>query len=53
MSCSYFFGVGWRIYTTMFIDYENNQMVDVFNGYETFYNYYGFIDENGVHMEGP
>jgi hypothetical protein len=32
MSCSYFFGVGWRIYTTMYIDYEGNQMVDVFNG---------------------
>ena len=24
-SCSYFFGVAWRIFTSMYIDYENNQ----------------------------
>ena len=53
MSCSYFFGVGWRIFTTMYIDYENNQDIDVFNGKDTFYTFYGFVDEDGVHMDGP
>ena len=25
----------------------------MFNGYDTFYRYYGFVDDRGVHMEGP
>lgn len=53
MSCSYMLAIIWRIYVTIFIDYENNEDLDVFNGFDTFYNSYDFYDENGVHEEGP
>lgn len=33
------------------IDWEDNQLVDVYNGYDTFYSYhdYGFVEEDGSH----
>lgn len=53
MSCSYFCGVGWRIFTTIYIDYEKNKDIDVYNGQDTFYTYYDFVDEDGIHMQEP
>jgi hypothetical protein len=51
ISISYFVGSGWRIYIKFMIDWENNDMIDVYNGYYTFYNYpdYGFVDQEGIH----
>ena len=33
------------------INWEDNQLVDVYNGYDTFYSYsdYGFVEEDGSH----
>jgi hypothetical protein len=53
MACSYMLGIGWRIFVTITIDWENNDEVDVYNGYETFYSSYDFYDGAGAHVEGP
>jgi hypothetical protein len=52
IACSYFLGLFWRIFVTVVINWEDNQTVDVFNMYDTFYAYedYGFVDEDGVHQ---
>ena len=46
LSSSYFLGIFWKIIVTFVIDWQNNDMVDVYNGYSTFYSEesYGFID---------
>jgi hypothetical protein len=51
LSCSYLLAIFWRIWISVCVDWENNDEIDVFNGYETWYTYYGFVDENGVHMD--
>jgi hypothetical protein len=46
LSSSYFLGIFWRIIVRDVIDWENNDQIDVFNGYDTFYSLedYGFVE---------
>ena len=53
LSSSYFLGIFWKIIVTNVIDWRQNDLVDVYNGYSTFYSEesYGFVNkETGVHQ---
>jgi len=46
-ACSYFLGIIWHIFVKDFMDWENVPVIDVYNGYYTFYtweSYYLHVD---------
>ena len=51
LGSSYFLGLLWRIFTTKIIDWKSNEILDLFNGYDTFYSHedYGWVDKHGQH----
>ena len=50
MSTAYFLGIFWRIYVHEIIDWQHWDSIDVFNGQESFYTNFGFVDEDGIHI---
>jgi hypothetical protein len=48
---SYFLGLLWRIFTTVIIDWQDNETIDVFNGLDTFYSCedYGWVNDD-IHL---
>mmetsp|Transcript_38858 Transcript_38858/g.59061 ORF Transcript_38858/g.59061 Transcript_38858/m.59061 type:complete len:195 (+) Transcript_38858:2050-2634(+) len=51
-ACSYFFGLLWHIIVKDFEDWANVTVIDVHNGYGTFYTWYSYnlqFDDKGRH----
>ena len=45
LSCSFFLGIFWIIICRDIFDWENTEDYDVYNQSNSFYSYYGFIDD--------